>query len=714
MQKLKKSCPRAAAILLSLMMMVVFVPTFAFAAGGDEDEGITVFMTVSDQGTIAQTKDNEPMAWKEVNVTDQDDDGKLTFHDALVAAHEKYNASNGYAVSNSGWVTSLWGVENNPAGYSAIQNDGTTNLVTLAEIEDGDYLVASINQDTELYADWAAFFDKKGVSSTVGKTVNLKLQGFAAMTKNDPANGKNVKVTYSDLDDPENNGEATTDENGDVNLTFNKAGIYLVTAEGIVNNVIYSEKDDTGYWSPLGPQTKVDGKDIFGMSRYSDFYEEYWPHIGYTATDRKNGPYPYSEIQWMELDDFDAATFSEGHLLYTGNVSYNSPIIAPACIVEVGADPADVTMTISNKGVLAKAKDGSAMAEKPVTVKDLDFDGELSYGEALAAAHDAYFEGGAKAGYDASGNWVTRLWGIDNPGCYEATNGTPIPNGVSTDTVANGDALDVAILTDDTNWSDRVSSFDKTKVTVEEKKTFTVKLSGKGMFDGDLEPYEGVKIGTWDNGAFTQINQLTTDASGSATVSFDKPGTYILTAYGTVNREVSVWDSVEGSMVMKKLDCPLIAPYCIVTVTPHVHTLTAVKKQLATDKKAGNTAYWSCAGCGKFFSDAAGTKEIQKDSWVVAKSKMTVKAKKLKVKAKKKKTVFKKTKAFTVKKAPGKVTFKKVKGNKKIIVAKNGKVTVKKGLKKNKTYKVKVKVTSAKTAKYAKITKTVTLTIKVK
>ena len=38
MQKLKKNCPRAAAILLSLMMMVVFVPTFAFAGGGASTE----------------------------------------------------------------------------------------------------------------------------------------------------------------------------------------------------------------------------------------------------------------------------------------------------------------------------------------------------------------------------------------------------------------------------------------------------------------------------------------------------------------------------------------------------------------------------------------------------------------------------------------------------------------------------------------------------
>ena len=57
--------------------------------------------------------------------------------------------------------------------------------------------------------------------------------------------------------------------------------------------------------------------------------------------------------------------------------------------------------------------------------------------------------------------------------------------------------------------------------------------------------------------------------------------------------------------------------------------------------------------------------------------------------------------------------FKKTSGNAKITIAKGGKVTVKKGLKKG-TYKVKVKVTKAATANYKVKTVTKTLTIKVK
>ena len=58
------------------------------------------------------------------------------------------------------------------------------------------------------------------------------------------------------------------------------------------------------------------------------------------------------------------------------------------------------------------------------------------------------------------------------------------------------------------------------------------------------------------------------------------------------------------------------------------------------------------------------------------------------------------------------VTFKKVSGNKKITVAKSGKVTVKKGLKKG-TYKVKIKVTAAASGYYAKSTATKIIKVKV-
>ena len=88
------------------------------------------------------------------------------------------------------------------------------------------------------------------------------------------------------------------------------------------------------------------------------------------------------------------------------------------------------------------------------------------------------------------------------------------------------------------------------------------------------------------------------------------------------------------------------------------------------------------------------------------------------LKVKKKAQSVKAAKAFTVKKAQGKVTYevakyvtKKAKG--KVKVASGGKGTVAKGTKKG-TYKVKVKVTAKGNANYKSGSKTVTVKIKVK
>lgn len=48
------------------------------------------------------------------------------------------------------------------------------------------------------------------------------------------------------------------------------------------------------------------------------------------------------------------------------------------------------------------------------------------------------------------------------------------------------------------------------------------------------------------------------------------------------------------------------------------HSMTATAGKAATCTEAGNSAYWTCSRCHKFFSDAAGKTGIAKDSWVIA------------------------------------------------------------------------------------------------
>lgn len=47
------------------------------------------------------------------------------------------------------------------------------------------------------------------------------------------------------------------------------------------------------------------------------------------------------------------------------------------------------------------------------------------------------------------------------------------------------------------------------------------------------------------------------------------------------------------------------------------HTLTVTPAKQPTATEPGNTTYWTCGRCGKYFSDATGTVEIEADSWVI-------------------------------------------------------------------------------------------------
>ena len=50
----------------------------------------------------------------------------------------------------------------------------------------------------------------------------------------------------------------------------------------------------------------------------------------------------------------------------------------------------------------------------------------------------------------------------------------------------------------------------------------------------------------------------------------------------------------------------------------HVHSMTPTPQVAATCLTDGNSAYWYCADCGKYFSDEEGNTEIAENSWVIA------------------------------------------------------------------------------------------------
>ena len=147
--------------------------------------------------------------------------------------------------------------------------------------------------------------------------------------------------------------------------------------------------------------------------------------------------------------------------------------------------------------------------------------------------------------------------------------------------------------------------------------------------------------------------------------------------------------------------------YLIITVPIafyHTHSYDAGKITKTTATTYTKT--FTCKGCGKTYQKTYNKKA----------NTLTVKAKAPRIKyAKLKKanqTILRKN-ALTYSKAVGTVTYAKASGNSKITVNKTtGKITVKKGLKKG-TYTVKIKVTAAGNKTTKKVTKTVTVKIKV-
>ena len=64
--------------------------------------------------------------------------------------------------------------------------------------------------------------------------------------------------------------------------------------------------------------------------------------------------------------------------------------------------------------------------------------------------------------------------------------------------------------------------------------------------------------------------------------------------------------------------CLLAGSLCFGACDSHAHELTAVAAKAAACTEAGNTAYWHCEGCGKYFSDAAATEEISAEDTAIA------------------------------------------------------------------------------------------------
>ncbi len=193
------------------------------------------------------------------------------------------------------------------------------------------------------------------------------------------------------------------------------------------------------------------------------------------------------------------------------------------------AAPAEGTVyvTIALGGEIVTGADGAKVANAPVKVTDLDGDGVFTVDEVLTAAHEACYPGGAAAGYASSetdwGLAIDMLWG-DTSYAFGYYVNDAMAWGLS-DPVEDGGSVKAYVFADSEFYSDVYSYFDKASA---EGSSVTLTLYA-GTFDENwnvvFAPAAGAELTV--DGVRTGV---VTDAEGKATVTFDKPGSYLVSA----------------------------------------------------------------------------------------------------------------------------------------------------------------------------------------
>lgn len=219
---------RLLSLMLALSMALSLATTGAWAAGQDS---IRVTVTIANQGAIAVGKNDTLMAQVPVTVTDRNQDGKFTYDEAMMAAHEAYyeKGEAGFAMDGS-MCSMLWGVETKNLCF--YRNNEQTGYIDGQSITANDNLVAFPYMDTAGFSDQYGFFNQGTVSVKTNEAVTLNLQGqgynetFVMTTE--PVVGAELEVyqngTFQKLN-------VVTDDKGNSTISFDKAGKYIVSAQ---------------------------------------------------------------------------------------------------------------------------------------------------------------------------------------------------------------------------------------------------------------------------------------------------------------------------------------------------------------------------------------------------------------------------------------------------------------------------------------------------
>ncbi len=186
---------------------------------------------------------------------------------------------------------------------------------------------------------------------------------------------------------------------------------------------------------------------------------------------------------------------------------------------------ADVYVTISDD------KHKVQIAHEPVIAYDINADGLVTVDEALYAAHEKFYEGGAAAGYSSAvstyGNALQKLWGIENGGTFGYTVNSVFSNSLD-DTIKDGDSVYAYVYTDLSGFSDSYSRFESYTVKSDAGEPIALKLT-RSYFDKSYnQAWEAV-----DNAVITvdgKATEYVTDEKGQVSIIINEPGRHVISA----------------------------------------------------------------------------------------------------------------------------------------------------------------------------------------
>ncbi len=230
-----------------VVALALVVSSISYTASAQADDAKTAEIVVSYYAsgwalkpeTVKVAADLSDKYAEQIGFNDTGD--QPTIFDALIATHievfgEDFETEAGeyLQVSEAGWITTMFGMDGSSAGYN---HNGQSAYALDTDLEDKDIVDFFFYEDTTSWSDKYTSFGSIRKNVNVGEQLKLTASGsgydsqFNTVTELVP----NVIVSVNGTE------YGKTDANGEITVSFDKEGEYLVLMESI---------EEEGYYIP--------------------------------------------------------------------------------------------------------------------------------------------------------------------------------------------------------------------------------------------------------------------------------------------------------------------------------------------------------------------------------------------------------------------------------------------------------------------------------